>query len=118
VRLGRNEFAQVCQTPGFEKAITGCFIRIAIGAHPETGIEQYRMALIKGFTKSRAYAMHGPNGAFITELYARAAHGKAIKEFPFIAASSGKFTEVRSILTRFFCLFTNHFCSPSSTDTR
>lgn len=48
VRLGRNEFAQVCSTPGFEAAITGCYIRIALGPHPETGIEQYRMALIKG----------------------------------------------------------------------
>lgn len=48
VRLGRNEFAQVCFTPGFEPAITGCFIRIALGPHPETGVEQYRMAIIKG----------------------------------------------------------------------
>lgn len=48
VRLGRNEFAQVCFTPGFEQAITGCYIRIALGPHPETGIEQYRMAVIKG----------------------------------------------------------------------
>lgn len=48
VRLGRNEFAQVCHTPGFESAISGCYIRIALGPHPETGIEQYRMALIKG----------------------------------------------------------------------
>lgn len=48
VRLGRNEFAQVCFTPGFEAAITGCFIRISVGAHPETGIEQYRMAVIRG----------------------------------------------------------------------
>lgn len=48
VRLGRNEFAQVCFTPGFESAITGCYIRIALGPHPESGVEQYRMALIKG----------------------------------------------------------------------
>lgn len=48
VRLGRNEFAQVCFTPGFESAITGCYIRIALGPHPETGVEQYRMAVIKG----------------------------------------------------------------------
>lgn len=48
VRLGRNEFAQVCFTPGFEPAITGCFIRIALGPHPDTGVEQYRMAIIKG----------------------------------------------------------------------
>lgn len=46
VRLGRNEFAQVCFTPGFESAITGCYIRIALGPHE--GVEQYRMALIKG----------------------------------------------------------------------
>ncbi|KAM0557235.1 hypothetical protein ACHAPJ_005499 [Fusarium lateritium] len=93
VRLGRNEFAQVCFTPGFEPAITGCYIRIALGPHPETGIEQYRMAVIKGFTTSRPYALQGPNGAFVTDQYVKAAHGKAVKEFPFIAASSGKFTD-------------------------
>ncbi|KAL2206134.1 hypothetical protein CC79DRAFT_848212 [Sarocladium strictum] len=93
VRLGRNEFAQVCFTPGFESSITGCYIRIALGPHPETGVEQYRMALIKGFTTSRPYALNGPAGAFVTDQYVKAAHGAAIKEFPFIAASSGKFTE-------------------------
>lgn len=93
VRLGRNEFAQVCFTPGFEPAITGCFIRIALGPHPETGVEQYRMAMIKGFTNSRPYAINGPNGSFVTDQYIKAAHGKAVKEFPFIAASSSKFTE-------------------------
>ncbi|KAK8930243.1 hypothetical protein H634G_01209 [Metarhizium anisopliae BRIP 53293] len=93
VRLGRNEFAQVCFTPGFESAITGCYIRIALGPHPETGVEQYRMAVIKGFTTSRPYALTGPQGPFVTDQYVRAAHGKAVKEFPFIAASSGKFTD-------------------------
>ena len=48
VRVGRNQFAEVCFTPGFENAISGCFVRIALGPHPETGIEQYRMASIKG----------------------------------------------------------------------
>ncbi|EXV04429.1 Plus-3 domain protein [Metarhizium robertsii] len=94
VRLGRNEFAQVCFTPGFESAIAGCYIRIALGPHPETGVEQYRMAVIKGFTTSRPYALTGPQGPFVTDQYVKAAHGKAVKEFPFIAASSGKFTEV------------------------
>ncbi|KAF3077439.1 hypothetical protein CFAM422_000506 [Trichoderma lentiforme] len=93
VRLGRNEFAQVCSTPGFESAITGCYIRIALGAHPETGIEQYRMALIKGFTTGRPYALNGPQGSFVTDQYVKATHGKAVKEFPFIAASGGSFTE-------------------------
>ncbi|RGP59376.1 hypothetical protein FLONG3_11190 [Fusarium longipes] len=93
VRLGRNEFAQVCFHPGFEQAITGCYIRIALGPHPETGIEQYRMAVIKGFSTSRPYAIQGPQGVLVTDQYVKAAHGKAIKEFPFIAASSGKFTD-------------------------
>lgn len=52
VRLGRNEFAQVCSTPGFEPAITGCYIRIALGPHPDTGVEQYRMAVIKGMRQT------------------------------------------------------------------
>lgn len=30
----------------------------------------------------------------MTDQYVKAAHGNAVKEFPFIAASSGKFTEV------------------------
>ncbi|KAL9476679.1 hypothetical protein ACSS6W_006520 [Trichoderma asperelloides] len=73
VRLGRNEFAQVCSTPGFEAAITGCYIRIAL-----EGL---------GFTTSRPYALNGPQGSFVTDQYVKAAHGKAVKEFPFIAAS-------------------------------
>ena len=116
VRLGRNEFAQVCFTPGFDSAISGCFIRIALGPHPDTGVEQYRMAMIKGedslqllerprhtdtipgFTTSRPYALNGPSGSFVTDQYVRAAHGNAVKEFPFIAASSGAFTEVSLIM--------------------
>ncbi|KAG6038568.1 hypothetical protein E4U41_004040, partial [Claviceps citrina] len=93
VRLGRNEFAQVCFTPGFEAAITGCYIRVAVGPHPETGVEEYRMAVIKGFSSNRPYALTGPQGPFVTDQYVRAAHGKAVKEFPFINTSSGKFTE-------------------------
>lgn len=50
---------------------------------------------LPGFTTNRPYALSGPSGPFVTDLYVKAAHGKAIKEFPFIAASSGKFTEVR-----------------------
>lgn len=57
VRLGRNEFAQVCFTPGFEAKIAGCYMRIALGPHPETGIEQYRMAVIKGKLLSGNYLL-------------------------------------------------------------
>ncbi|KAK7419876.1 RNA polymerase-associated protein rtf1 [Neonectria punicea] len=107
VRLGRNEFAQVCFTPGFEQSIVGCYMRIALGPHPETGIEQYRMAVIKGFTTSRPYALSGPNGSFVTDQYVKAAHGKAIKEFPFIAASSGKFLDSELNRYKVTCLNEN-----------
>ena len=48
VRLSRSRFGQVCFYPGFEQAITGCFVRISIGPAPETGQPVYRMAIIKG----------------------------------------------------------------------
>lgn len=39
--------------------------------------------------------MEGPNGRpFVTNQYAKLAHGKAVKEFPFIACSDSPFTEV------------------------
>jgi RNA polymerase-associated protein RTF1 len=48
VRVGRSRFAEVCFYPGFEQAITGCFVRINIGPDPTTRQEVYRMAIIKG----------------------------------------------------------------------
>lgn len=48
IRLGRTRFAEVCFYPGFEKAITGCYVRINIGPDPTTRQEVYRMAVIKG----------------------------------------------------------------------
>lgn len=48
IRLGRTRFAEVCSYPGFEKAITGCYVRINIGPDPSTRQEVYRMAVIKG----------------------------------------------------------------------
>lgn len=48
VRVGRSRFAEVCFYPGFEAAITGCFVRINIGPDPTTRQEVYRMAIIKG----------------------------------------------------------------------
>lgn len=39
--------------------------------------------------------MEGPNGrSFITDQYAKLAHGKAERDFPFIACSDSSFTEV------------------------
>ncbi len=51
IRLGRSRFREVCFYPGFEKAIAGCYVRISIGPNRD-GVNEYRMALIKG--------MHSP----------------------------------------------------------
>lgn len=48
VRVGRSRFAMVCFYPGFDEAITGCFVRISVGIDKESGQNIYRMALIKG----------------------------------------------------------------------
>ncbi len=46
-RLGRSAFGHVCLYPGFDEAITGCFVRVNVGNHPDTGEIVYRMAQIK-----------------------------------------------------------------------
>ncbi|RJE19521.1 hypothetical protein PHISCL_08145 [Aspergillus sclerotialis] len=93
-RVGRSNFAQVCFYPGFDDAISGCYSRVNIGPNRETGQNEYRMCLIKKFTEGRPYAMEGANGrSFVTTQYAVLAHGKAEREFPFIACSDSPFTE-------------------------
>jgi len=93
VRLGRIRFAQVCFFPGFEAAITGCYVRISIGPDRD-GVPVYRMAVIKGFTQGKPYAVEKENGqTFVTDQYLRAAHGKAEREWPFIMCSESPFTE-------------------------
>lgn len=94
VRVGRSRFAMVCFYPGFEEAITGCFVRINIGVDKETGQNIYRMAVIKGFVEDRPYAVETANGKhFKTTQYLRAAHGKAERNWPFITCSDSPFTE-------------------------
>jgi RNA polymerase-associated protein RTF1 len=58
IRLGRSRFAEVCFYPGFEEAITGCFVRINIGPDPEKGQDVYRMAVIKGNPTGRCSSLH------------------------------------------------------------
>ena len=48
VRVGRSRFAKVCFYPGFDEAITGCFVRISVGEDKETHQNIYRIGLIKG----------------------------------------------------------------------
>ncbi|KAF2099721.1 plus-3-domain-containing protein [Rhizodiscina lignyota] len=94
VRIGRSNFARVCFYPKFEETMTGCFARVSVGMDKATGQNVYRMTQIKGFTEGKPYQMEGVNGKiFFTDKYAVVAHGKAEKEWPFIACSDGKFTE-------------------------
>ncbi|KAK4133821.1 plus-3-domain-containing protein [Trichocladium antarcticum] len=94
IRLGRSRFAEVCFYPGFEKAITGCYVRINIGPDPSTRQEVYRMAVVKGFAQGRPYAIPDNSGhQMVVDLYVKAAHGKAQREWPFISCSDRHFTE-------------------------
>ncbi|KAF7588369.1 hypothetical protein BBP40_005762 [Aspergillus hancockii] len=93
-RVGRTNFAQVCFYPGFDDAISGCYARVNIGPNRETGQNEYRLCLIKKFTEGRPYSIEGQNGrTFVTKQYAVLAHGKAEREFPFVACSDSPFTE-------------------------
>ncbi|KAI9889744.1 MAG: hypothetical protein M1814_005043 [Vezdaea aestivalis] len=94
IKVGHENFAHVCFFPGFEKAIAGCYARINLGPEKPGGKDIYRMALIKGFTEGRSYAMH-PSGKqpFVTNQHVTAAMGKAEKTFPFLAFSMSPFTE-------------------------
>ncbi|GKZ20259.1 hypothetical protein AbraIFM66951_001408 [Aspergillus brasiliensis] len=93
-RVGRSNFAQVCFYPGFDDAISGCYARVNIGPNRETGQNEYRLCLIKRFSEGKPYAMEGQNGrSFATNQYAVLAHGKAEREFPFVACSDSPFTE-------------------------
>ncbi|KAI5860792.1 plus-3-domain-containing protein [Durotheca rogersii] len=93
IRLGRSRFSQVCFYPGFEQAIVGCYVRVAIGPGSD-GVGVYRMALIRGFAQGKPYAMEKQNGqTFVTDQYVQVAHGKAEREWPFISCSDSPFTE-------------------------
>lgn len=47
-RVSRRNFAQYCFYPNFEKLITGCYTRLNVGPHPDTGELTYRLCVIKG----------------------------------------------------------------------
>ena len=123
IRLGRSRFRDVCFYPGFDEAITGCYVRISIGPKRD-GINEYRMALIKGellifgpayrrvltfyigFTQGKPYAMEKANGqSFVTDQYVKASHGKAEREWPFLMCSDQPFTEVYQTAGHYISLF-------------
>ncbi|EXJ85649.1 hypothetical protein A1O1_06015 [Capronia coronata CBS 617.96] len=93
-RVGRDNFAQVCYTPGFQETITDCYARVCLGPGRTPGVNDYRLCLIKGFTKGKPYAMIGSNGRpFPVDLYIIAAHGKAERPWSFLECSMSKFTD-------------------------
>ncbi|KUI72961.1 hypothetical protein VM1G_08351 [Cytospora mali] len=93
-RLSRTRFGKLCFWPGAEQALTGCYIRISIGPDPNTRQPVYRMAVIKGFTTGRPYAVENDQRkTIVTDQYVIGAHGKAQKEWPFIACSESPFTD-------------------------
>lgn len=93
VRIGRENFAQVAFTPGFEDALINCYARVCLGPGRH-GANEYRLCSIKGFQQGRPYAMEGPNRKqMLVDKYILAAHGKATKPWSFLECSNSKFTE-------------------------
>lgn len=66
VRVGRSNFAQVCFYPGFDDAISGCYTRVNIGPNRETGLNEYRVCLIKSMCSPHllcsGYVLTSPQG--------------------------------------------------------
>ncbi|KAK1782173.1 hypothetical protein QBC45DRAFT_403063 [Copromyces sp. CBS 386.78] len=105
VRVGRSRFAEVAFYPGFDDALSGCFVRLNIGPDPDTRQDVYRMALIKGFTTGKAYALEDHQGhQMVVDMYVKAAHGKAVREWPLITCSDRKFTEAEYNRYKQVCL--------------
>ena len=94
VRIGRENFAQVCYNPGFEEIITNCYARVCLGPGRIPGQNEYRLCSIKGFSEGRPYAIEGPNRkSVLVNKYILAAHGKATRTWSFLECSNSKFTD-------------------------
>ena len=48
IKVGRTAFAKHCFTPGFDDAIKGVFVRLAVGILDNAGQRDYRMGTVKG----------------------------------------------------------------------
>ena len=94
VRIGRENFAEVFQTPGFDQAVVGCYARVNLGPGKTPGVNEYRLCLIKGVRKGRTYAMTALNRQqVLTDKYITVAYGKAERDWSFLETSMQKFTE-------------------------
>lgn len=92
-RIGRENFVEVMQNPGFDGTATGCFVRINLGPGKVPGVNTYRLCQIKGIKKGRPYAMSNQKGQqILTDKYVIAAHGKAERPWSFLETSMQRFT--------------------------
>ncbi|RMZ77783.1 hypothetical protein DV737_g4233, partial [Chaetothyriales sp. CBS 132003] len=93
-RIGRDNFAQVWETPDFEKTAIGCFTRVCLGPGRTAGVNEYRLCQISGFQPGRAYAMTDLAGKpFLVDKYVVCTHGKAEKAWSFLECSMSRFTD-------------------------
>lgn len=113
LRISRNNFAEVCFKPGFEETLIDCYVRVL--GKPQGGRQCYHMVCIKGtsadtpcgfcdrtclirlgFVEGKAYAMPDASGRkqFVTDQHVVAGIGSRTEQYPFLAMSNGKFTEV------------------------
>jgi hypothetical protein len=63
-----------------------------VGGQPH--LAAHHLTRFPGFTTGRAYAMGEGKRAFVTDQHVIAGLGKKVEPYPFIAISSGRFTEV------------------------
>lgn len=94
IRIGRENFAQVCYNPGFEETVTNCYVRVCLGPGRTQGQMEYRLCSIKGLQEGKPYAIEGPNHkSVLVNKYVLAAHGKATKVWSFLECSNSRFTD-------------------------
>ena len=65
VRVGRDNFAKVCFYPGFNEAITNCYVRVNIGVDKASGESIYRVGRISG--RQSRFAPHASSTANNTQ---------------------------------------------------
>ncbi|KAB8342945.1 hypothetical protein FH972_022541 [Carpinus fangiana] len=93
--VGRSNFTDVCYTPGYENAVSGCFIRVCIGPDAQqSGKLTYRLYQIKNFASGRPYALEGRNGRLLyTDQWAVTSNGKAERKWEMKSSSNSPFTQ-------------------------
>ncbi|PUU74963.1 hypothetical protein B9Z19DRAFT_1091427 [Tuber borchii] len=95
-RIGRTGLAKLCDYPGFEEAVTDCFVRVSLFDR-ETGSTSYRLGWVKGFVSGKYYSML--DGKRRTDQHLRVSQGLAERSFGMEFMSDSPVTEAE--LNRF-----------------